>query len=404
MNVNDLLNGGCLQASFDDTLIHTSSEPLGVIPELYTSVPAPDDPINSVESPIAIDHSFDYMPPLLYRYQRYQSPSLDVSGVLITFDFREGFTIKSNTTKTWALITEEFQKQTGSGIKSIRKPVEKELDERRDELKEQEGETGTVQNASDKQEICDKIIEFLDDQNVMRELTRKTIEEQQDEKRRVGENRDNILMRTKSKRKAMGFNDDFSDEDLQDDSDPFETEPETTETEGTATPAPAPIATSFTPSRRLATPKGRKEIPSKRRRAEREASMTIKVQSDRDSFTMQDMRELMSIPISIAGLSTEASAPPPPPTPPRKRDSSPGTKQFQAQVLKALSDLRGQQIRTNNDLALLAGDIDVLHKANSTQKYSRLEFLGMNENNTGTWPYNFSDYEDFIPEDSTELD
>ena len=83
MNVNDLLNGGCLQASFDDTLIHTSSEPLGVIPELYTSVPAPDDPINSVESPIAINHSFDYMPPLLYRYQRYQSPSLDVSGVLV---------------------------------------------------------------------------------------------------------------------------------------------------------------------------------------------------------------------------------------------------------------------------------------------------------------------------------
>ena len=26
-------------------------------------MPAPDDPINSVESPIAIDHSCDYMPP-----------------------------------------------------------------------------------------------------------------------------------------------------------------------------------------------------------------------------------------------------------------------------------------------------------------------------------------------------
>jgi len=174
MNVNDLLNGGCLQASFDDTLIHTSSEPLGVIPELYTSVPAPDDPINSVESPIAIDHSFDYMPPPPLPISTIPKPKLGRIGRLgsikrtpapspirsftalpsqkrsrhhiteenklialqITFDFREGFIIKSNTTKTWALITEEFQKQTGSSIKSIRKLVEKELDERRDELKE----------------------------------------------------------------------------------------------------------------------------------------------------------------------------------------------------------------------------------------------------------------------------
>jgi hypothetical protein len=67
-------------------------------------------------------------------------------------------------------------------------------------------------------------------------------------------------MRTKSKRKAIGFNDDLSDEDLQDDSDPdgiFETEPESTENEGTATPTLAPLRdTSFTPSRRLVTPKG----------------------------------------------------------------------------------------------------------------------------------------------------
>jgi hypothetical protein len=42
----------------------------------------------------------------------------------------------------------------------------------------QEGESSTIQNISDKDEICDKIIEFFDDQNVMRELTKKTIEEQ----------------------------------------------------------------------------------------------------------------------------------------------------------------------------------------------------------------------------------
>jgi hypothetical protein len=137
MNVNDLLNGGPSQASFDNTSIHISSATFGIIPELSTSVSAPDNAIKSIKSPIAIDYLINYIPPpplpisitpkprlgyirhlgsikrtpvpsQLYNttivlsqkcFCHFLTDNNKTTALQITFDFYKGFTIKSNTTK-----------------------------------------------------------------------------------------------------------------------------------------------------------------------------------------------------------------------------------------------------------------------------------------------------------------
>jgi hypothetical protein len=83
--------------------------------------------------------------------------------------------------------------------------------DRRETTADQLKETGTVQEETQLLQSLDRCIEYQDDQQIMKEKLKLSAEEQEADKRMCIENRDNLLMRTKQKRTAMGLYDPSDD-------------------------------------------------------------------------------------------------------------------------------------------------------------------------------------------------